>query len=376
MARTNGNIYRDYRKGKKVKTRRFSLSFLLFVLDIIMFVALLLLAAATIICVITPKVTPEQLGLLSTVVLGAPIIYMVLLIVSLYWVLRWKWSIVIFSLIFVIIGSLSVKRYYRIDFKQKPQTNIKNCTKVVCYNIANNDSDSIVSALKAHNPNILCLQEYVSASKERWNELGEKYTSTANGSLDFSCEIFTKYRILKQGLIDSLPRFNAIWADLLISKDTVRVINLHLKSTTITAQDMQFVEGHEYVLDTARNSKLKSIADKLAENNIFRSAQAKKVEEFIIASQPRKMIVCGDFNDVPLSYSYNLIAQSLVDTFIAAGSGYTYTFNGFFKLLAIDHMLTTEHFDILSYEVDYSMNYSDHYPIISRLKLKQDKKKQ
>ena len=139
---------------------------------------------------------------------------------------------------------------------------------------------------------------------------------------------------------------------------------------------MQFVEGHEYVLDTARNSKLKSIADKLAENNIFRSAQAKKVEEFIIASQPRKMIVCGDFNDVPLSYSYNLIAQSLVDTFIAAGSGYTYTFNGFFKLLAIDHMLTTEHFDILSYEVDYSMNYSDHYPIISRLKLKQDKKKQ
>ena len=69
MARTNGTVYRDYRKGKPGKKRRFSLSLLLFILDIIMSGLLLLGAAATIICVITPNTDPERLGLFSTIVL-------------------------------------------------------------------------------------------------------------------------------------------------------------------------------------------------------------------------------------------------------------------------------------------------------------------
>ena len=137
---------------------------------------------------------------------------------------------------------------------------------------------------------------------------------------------------------------------------------------------MEFVEGHKYVLDSARNHKIKSITDKLVENTVYRSNQAKKVREFIDQNKGKKLIVCGDFNDVPLSFSYNVIAEPLVNTFVAAGKGYTYTFDGFFKLMAIDHMLVSEQFDVLSYQVDYTMQHSDHYPIISRLKVKKNDK--
>lgn len=375
MARTNGNIYRDYRKGKAKRQRSFSLSLLLFIIDIAMVGVLFLLAAATIICVVTPNSAPERLGIFSVVVLGAPIIYMLMLITTLYWALRWRWSLAFVSFIFLFIGTLSVGKYYRADFKQSAESKFpKSCIKVMSYNIANSNNTSLVDTIALHRPTILCLQEYKSGAEDIWQRLGSKYTTTANGKSDFSCEIFTNQRILKQGRIDSLPRFNAIWADILVDKDTLRVVNLHLQSTTITAQDMEFVEGHKYVLDSARNHKIKSIADKLVDNTIYRSNQAKKVREFIDQCAGKKMIVCGDFNDVPLSFSYNIIAEPLVNTFVEAGSGYVYTFDGFFKLMAIDHMLVSDQFDVLSYEVDYTLQESDHYPIISRLKVKRDDK--
>ncbi len=374
MARTNGTVYRDYRKGKPGKNRRFSVSLLLFVLDIVMSGMLLLSAAATILCVITSSSAPEKLGIFSIVALGAPVIYIVTLIVLFYWIIRWKWSLTIVSLIFAVIGSIYIGRYYHIDFKQKPDTVVKNCLKVMSYNIGNSKEPALVADLSKHNLDIICLQEFLSDSKNMWHEIGDKYSSTVGEQVGFSCEILTKHKILRQGTIDSLQRYNAIWADIVIGEkkkaDTIRVINLHLKSTTISAKDMQFVEDHQYVLDTARNSKIKDIADKLSNNNIARAEQARKIRRFIEQSQPKKIIVCGDFNDVPMSYSYNTIAEQLNDTFIAAGSGYRYTFNGFFNLMTIDYMLVSDHFDIISHQTDYELKHSDHYPIISRMKIK------
>lgn len=381
MARTNGYVYRDYRKGRSGnKKRRFSLSLLIFIVDIIMAVALFATAVATIICSITPNNDPASLGIISTVALAAPIIYVIMLCVLFYWIVRWKWSLVVVTLVFVIIGSFSAGKYYRIYFKQPISEKYPSHLKVVSYNICNLNRSEIVDSLANHAPNIVCLQEYKSDSGFVWNNVGAKHrykksrqiNTTAKGEADFSCEIFTNLPIIRQGLIDSLPRFNAIWADILYDKDTIRVVNLHLKSTTITAQDMEFVEGHKYVLDSARNSKIRSITDRLVENSIYRGAQARKVKEFIERSQPMKIIVCGDFNDTPLSYTYKTIAQQLTDTFIAAGNGYRYTFNGFFKLLPIDYILASKHFNVLSYEADYTMGFSDHYPVITRMRINKD----
>lgn len=383
MARTNGHIYRDYRKGKPGKTKRsFGVSFLLFILDVVMITVMLVCAAATIVCIVTPNSDPQRMGILSTVVLGAPIIYILLVCTLFYWILRWKWTIAFVTIVFVIVGSFSVGKYYQIYFKQQSTAIYPNHLKVISYNIHNTNTRAIVDTLAQHAPHIVCLQEYKTDSGFVWNELGRyhkrkadrKINSTVQGQEKYSCEIFTNQRIIRQGLIDSLPRINAIWADILYNKDTVRVINLHLKSTTITAQDIEFVEGHQYVLDSARKSKIRSITDRLVENNVYRSAQARKVAQFIEQSRPMKMIVCGDFNDVPLSYSYNTIAANLVDTHTAAGSGYRHTFNGFFRLLPIDYILTSEDIQALTYETDYNIECSDHYPVIARLKIdKQDK---
>lgn len=375
MARTNTSTYYDYRLGKrKPKKRRLSSSMLLFLCDTIAFVATVVLAVAIVVCLLTPNISPEKMGILSVVVLAAPIIYVAQIIMTLYWILRWRWSFAVFSLIFIIAGIFSVGRYYRLDFKQKAEVKIneRHYTKVISYNIATKGNKALIDSIKSQRPNILCLQEYLSDHKELWKELGKEYNSTCKENTSFSCEIFSRYPILKQGLIDTLPRTNALWADIKIQSDTVRVINLHLKSTTITSQDMQFVEEHEYILDSTRTSKIKDMGVRLTESNIKRAEQAEKVVEFIKNSPHKKLIVCGDFNDVPLSYSQNIIAENLQNTFIEAGSGYSYTFNGFFKLLQIDYLLCSDSFQVVSYKVDHSLTFSDHYPVIVRLKLNKE----
>ena len=67
------------------------------------------------------------------------------------------------------------------------------------------------------------------------------------------------------------------------------------------------------------------------------------------------------------------LTKKMVDTFMEAGNGYRYTFNGFFRLLPIDYILTSENIEVVSSEVDYSVTLSDHYPIVARLNLKNKK---
>jgi endonuclease/exonuclease/phosphatase family metal-dependent hydrolase len=171
---------------------------------------------------------------------------------------------------------------------------------------------------------------------------------------------------VRKGEIEGLSTSAGIWADVRIKSDTVRVIGLHLKSTSIKPEDTKFLESHEYLLDSDRDSKLRSIAGRLSENNRKRAVQAKIVEEFI-ENSPYKVIVCGDFNDVPLSYTYQTIAKRLNDAFSEMAVGFAYTYNTRYKLLRIDNILVSPEIEVASYEVDNKVDLSDHYPVIARL---------
>ncbi len=81
----------------------------------------------------------------------------------------------------------------------------------------------------------------------------------------------------------------------------------------------------------------------------------------------KPVIVCGDFNDTPMSYVYRTMAKGLNDAFSRSGSGYSHTFRGFFNTLRIDYVLCSDSFEPISYEVP-AVDYSDHLPVVVRLK--------
>ncbi len=358
----------DKGKGKGKKGRSAGL----FLLDLLAVLFTVALVTATVTVLGMQYFEPDGLWLLPTITLGAPLVYVADIVVMLYWIMRWRWVYALVMLISVIAGTCYLPRYYKPEIARRHEGKYRESryTRVITYNVANGNNSALVDSLRRMNPDIVCLQEFLSESKPKWDLLGEKYRSTFDGEEAFSCEIIVKspaYRLLRKGAVGSLPRYNGIWADVATKSDTVRVVNLHLQSTGLRKEDTSFIEGHRYIYDNEREDKLQSILLRLAENSRKRAVQADEVKEFI-ATSPYPVIVCGDLNDVPLSYSYRALSDGLTDAFTAQGKGFAHTFDGYFSMLRIDHMFLSPQIEVCSYDVKYGWTFSDHYPVAVRLK--------
>lgn len=356
------------RKGFRSRSRG---EILLFLLDAFMTLAMLFFAFCTISIIVCQHVSPEESGLLSVISLGAPIIYLLDIAIMLYWIVRWRWYRATLMIAIVVVGLFYVSRYYKIGFARQYDIvyDEREYTKVMTYNVLVGKSPDLVDYVEKHNPDVLCLQE-IDTNSDTWTKLAEKYKTTKSELEEEKSDnqILSKYPILRSGEVDGLSRTNGIWADLQIEDDTVRVVSLHLQSTSIRPEDTQFLEGHEYLHDKERDDKMRSIIVRLRDNNRARAVQAESVAAFL-ESTPHKIIVCGDFNDVPLSYTYHTIANNLDDTFSKMANGFAYTYNTKYHLLRIDHILVSPSIEVASYEVDNEVELSDHYPVISRVKI-------
>ena len=159
----------------------------------------------------------------------------------------------------------------------------------------------------------------------------------------------------------------AVWADIEISSGKViRVYSIHLQSSKIDPNAIDVVaEGK--IQEKQTWFSLKSIIGKFKNATSIRAKQAEEVAQHIRKS-PHPVVVCGDFNETPLSYAYRVISRSLQDAFKARGSGFGTTYAGKLPALRIDYILTDPKFKILEHQIIHR-NFSDHYPVKSRIRL-------
>lgn len=146
------------------------------------------------------------------------------------------------------------------------------------------------------------------------------------------------------------------------------IINCHLTSYLLTDEERQVVTGIRDT-ETARQSfdELKgSILVKLKESFRKRADDATELRgvlDSIGAGTP--VIVCGDFNDVPASWTYRTVmGPDLRDAYRETCFGPTYTFNRHLFLFHIDQILYRGPLDFLSVSRG-RINSSDHYPLLA-----------
>ena len=94
-----------------------------------------------------------------------------------------------------------------------------------------------------------------------------------------------------------------------------------------------------------------------------RSLQADRVKQHITTS-PYPVIVAGDFNDTPVSYTYRKMRRGLRDAFVEAGYGAGFTYRGKYPPNRIDYILYNEEIECNDFDI-VKARYSDHYPIIA-----------
>ncbi|HHP7241232.1 MAG TPA: endonuclease/exonuclease/phosphatase family protein [Cyclobacteriaceae bacterium] len=227
---------------------------------------------------------------------------------------------------------------------------------------------SLVNWVVEDKSTIKCFQEFYNDNlsplfnvqknliEEGYNYKYFEHKFKAYQNIRIGLAIFSKYPFVNTGLVLTSPSSNIndiIFADVLINADTIRVYNMHLQSINLESGDIKNVESI--------NGNIDNIQNKLSSSFVIRSKQLKELISHL-QSCPYPIILAGDMNDLPLSYTYLQLNRYLHNSFRDEGYGFGFTYNGVIPFLRIDHQFYRG-LDLKKFKTLNNVDYTDHYPI-------------
>jgi endonuclease/exonuclease/phosphatase family metal-dependent hydrolase len=228
----------------------------------------------------------------------------------------------------------------------------------------------IVEFIEKEDPDIVCLQEVSAFDTTVVNKAFGQYPHhhyhlnlRRNGAF-FGIATFSRYPMAGSGGFTFPNTSNGcLFTDILIEQKVVRVYNTHLQSVHINLEKTAFRLQQE----ESRNEELRDVSGRLKSGFIKRAQQVNRITRHMDAS-PFPIIVCGDFNDTPVSYTYRKMKGERNDCFTKAGHGVVSTYQSFWPAFRIDYIFSDKLFDVARYKVA-QVALSDHYPVIVELSM-------
>jgi endonuclease/exonuclease/phosphatase family metal-dependent hydrolase len=190
----------------------------------------------------------------------------------------------------------------------------------------------------------------------------------------------SRYPILETDTICKTDVPNAVLFKITLSNaDTLHFIVMHLKSMSLSEEERKtFKENVDQLRDDDDTDSLNyaglfHLARKIARASEPRAQQADIIAKYIKENKHRNIIVCGDFNDTPVSYTYQTIASAgnLDDAFVESGNGLGRTFNRHAMVMRIDHILySADYWEPHAAHVLNRPDRSDHNAVAVHLRRK------
>jgi endonuclease/exonuclease/phosphatase family metal-dependent hydrolase len=344
---------------------------------------------------LVPFLNAGKFAFISLLGLVFPLLFFVLLGFLIYWLIRKKkrWTLICMASLLLSWKQVAVMFSFNTS-KKFEVTKTPETLRVLSWNLSSwgqtgrtNKSkvsykNDMIDMLKRTNADVICFQEFVFSKKlnfrdsvipelkEQGYQYGYFVKSKYTMRLYKSAHV-TGVVILSKYPITDTAQFNysdedfaepLVYADIKINTKTIRFFTTHLESVRFGEYDY---EALHQLKEPGKASVTQSrvVAWKLKQAYIKRSQQAEMLNEKVKAS-PYPAIVCGDFNDVPNSYTYFTIKGNLQDAFLKKGSGFGRTFRFISPTLRIDYILADKKFEVQQFNT-LDVKYSDHYPVIA-----------
>lgn len=197
------------------------------------------------------------------------------------------------------------------------------------------------------------------------------YTDDCKGRGNSQIQLFSKHPITRHELIDYETIGNISAAFFIDHKGKELVIvNNHLQTNSFSEEEKEqigvLVGGKMKKREMEHESRY--VVRKLANAAKIRAAQADAVADFVNSQKDKDLILCGDFNDIPISYVHRTIQGDLTDCYESAASGPGFSYKKHGMYVRIDNIMCSKNFTPLYTHIDKTIELSDHFPIISYLK--------
>jgi endonuclease/exonuclease/phosphatase family metal-dependent hydrolase len=230
---------------------------------------------------------------------------------------------------------------------------------------------------------VVCMQEYAANPRFTGDSLRNVFsrywqyaitdTLRPEGKLTLlPVVVYSHYPLLNFRYIDYADTPNSsLQCDIAVGTDTIRLIGNHLQTTSVSRNRRRLQKTMDYGDTRAKARQVNSFIGALQENAMLRAEQTDTICKLIEAS-PYPLLVCGDFNALPSSYTYHQLSDHLDDGFRTCGNGYMYTYRYYKRLLRIDYIFHSSTLTGCRY---YSPNYewcSDHNPVLMELRYKKE----
>ena len=315
---------------------------------------------------LSPYISPVLFWPLAFIGLIFPILYITNVLFLIYWTNGFKkpmWA----NIIILLIGIGNISNYLGTS---PNSSSSKENIKVLTYNVRlfnkynwlkqKNVKKEIFDFFSSENADILCIQEFYSSDEIPDLNYPFKHIGVQNNKSQWHMAIYSNYpQINKETVSIKGEQMNntCIYSDILIKKDTIRVYNIHLASNWFNSSDYSFIHN-------PKKNKLKEgllgITKRMKNSYKKRAAEVDIIKKHMRKS-PFPLIVCGDFNDTPLSYAYHSITGNLIDAFSFSGKGVGASFIKI-PALRIDYILHDSDLESSNYK-KYNQILSDHYAV-------------
>ena len=301
--------------------------------------------------------------------------------VTIFWLLAWDKRRLLLVAAVWLISLPQLLVYFPISRAEKSLGTEEESLRILSYNVCafgfkphtKTSPNATLQYIKSSGADIVCIQEAM-LNQNPWAGVVSK---TLRSYLDEDYPYINVIRVNRGGstlaLLSKYPIKEAkeiplpSWVNGAVAykvdirgKETL-VINVHLESFRLHR-----VDGEDYLRLAKEGDAIRlkdALRAKLSPTFRSHNIQANIIHDLIQSYGSGRVIVCGDFNDTPLSYARYKIGEGLEDAFVSKGNGLGITFHTRPFFVRIDHILFGPAFRALRCEVDKTASESDHYPI-------------
>lgn len=340
-----------------------------FLLRFVQFLCALLLFAAAVASWYSSRVSPEAGRFWVTLGLLMPVLLLLNLAAMIWWLFRGRWRLSLLPAAALVWNLGYVASMVRLPgpIVEEPadlRVATLNTLGFRRFETPERSAFAVARTMAREGVDILCLQEF---------PVGRSFPADSIAALfrpqmpymvcDEGEAIVSRYPILDHRYVRFPDSGNDyLWADVRVGDKTVRVLSVHLQTSGVNAL------RHRFRKDYNRDAPVERVLGEVERNSRIRARQVREICA-LADSVSGPLILAGDFNDTPSSYTYREVRSRLEDGFREAGGGYGGTFRYLGGVLRIDYIFYNDFFRCVAYRT-LPDDLSDHRAVVAELQFR------